>query len=85
MKVKRISRNHSRLDVRCDKWEMSFVRNIFSKTDSKDLEELEEEDDGSEETCSDSTDTGIFPSSLESSGHQLEADCSAISNFFGYW
>lgn len=82
--------------VRCIiKWidkVMSFVRNIFNKMSAADEKEdaadLEEDDDVSEGTSTESSDTGIFTamnSDLESSGHALDADCSAISNFFGYW
>lgn len=67
---------------------MSFVKNILgmSATEEKDAE-VEDDDD---ETSTESSDTGIFASSdLDSSGHTVnsvvEADCSAISNFFGYW
>lgn len=52
--------------------------------------ELEvDSDDNSEDTSTESEDTGIFTavnslSDFENAGH-VEADCSAISNFFGYW
>lgn len=64
---------------------MSFVRNIFNKMSA--ASDKESDDDASEETSTESSDTGIFTavSDLESSGHALDADCSAISNFFGYW
>lgn len=66
---------------------MSFVKNIFDKMGSTEPKDELDDEDASEETSSESTDTGICGSSdLEMSGHQLaEADCSAISNFFGYW
>ncbi|XP_017785670.1 PREDICTED: nucleoprotein TPR isoform X2 [Nicrophorus vespilloides] len=77
---------------------MSFVRNILSgklgggsdvvPSTKEEAADIEDEDDVSEGTTSstDSADTGIFNSSdLESSGHAIDADCSAISNFFGYW
>ncbi|EEZ98888.2 hypothetical protein TcasGA2_TC004503 [Tribolium castaneum] len=70
---------------------MSFVKKIFTKMsgheDNKD-NEVEEDDDVSEETSTESSDTGIFTglnSDLESSGHSIDTDCSQISNFFGYW
>lgn len=74
---------------------MSFVRNIFNKMsaseENKDVGgggDLEEDSD-SEDTSTESEDTGIFTavnslSDFENAGH-VEADCSAISNFFGYW
>lgn len=72
---------------------MSFVKNIFGIGDNKDIED---DEDVSEETST-SEDTGIF--SPENSNNNsasdldtrletsvpLEADCSTISNFFGYW
>ncbi|XP_044258105.1 protein FAM184A-like isoform X2 [Tribolium madens] len=69
---------------------MSFVKKIFTKMSGhEDKEnEVEEDDDVSEETSTESSDTGIFTglnSDLESSGHSIDTDCSQISNFFGYW
>lgn len=69
---------------------MSFVRNIFNKmsaSEEKDIGDVEDSD--SEDTSTESEDTGIFTavnslSDFENAGH-VEADCSAISNFFGYW
>ncbi|KAJ8983028.1 hypothetical protein NQ317_014325 [Molorchus minor] len=70
---------------------MSFVRNIFGKMSDVKEEEVDDDDDVSEET-SVSSDTGIFSpgnsnsdldTRLEAAG--IEADCSTISNFFGYW
>lgn len=51
--------------------------------------ELDDSDDNSEDTSTESEDTGIFTavnslSDFENAGH-VDADCSAISNFFGYW
>lgn len=70
---------------------MSFVRNIFSKMSASEEKEadIEDYDDPSEETSTESSDTGIFTavnslSDFENTRH-VEADCSAISNFFGYW
>lgn len=72
---------------------MSFVKNIFGLGESK---ETEDDDDVSEETST-SEDTGFFSpdnsnnnsaSDLEArfdGNVPLEADCSTISNFFGYW
>lgn len=73
---------------------MSFVRNILNKmsaSEEKDAAgDLEDYDDTSEDTSTESEDTGIFTavnslSDFESAGHVVDADCSAISNFFGYW
>lgn len=74
---------------------MSFMKNILSKMSSTERkeEDLVDDDDVSDGTTStESSDTGIFASSdLESSAHNVllnnvvDADCSAISNFFGYW
>lgn len=72
---------------------MSFVKNIFGSGDSK---ETEDEEDMSEETSDASTvssDTGFFsPTNSHSDldtrvegNVPTEADCSTISNFFGYW
>lgn len=58
----------------------------MSAEEEKDAE-LELYDDASEETSTESSDTGIFTavnSDLESSAH-VDTDCAAISNFFGYW
>nr|XP_023025588.1 protein FAM184A-like isoform X3 [Leptinotarsa decemlineata] len=69
---------------------MSFVKNIFGMADNK---ETEDEEDVSEETST-SSDTGFVSSNVNSSsdlegtlrtGEPTEADCSSISNFFGYW
>lgn len=72
---------------------MSFVKNIFGIGDGK---ETEDDEDISEETST-SEDTGFFSptnsdnnssSDLETrlaTNDPLEADCSSISNFFGYW
>lgn len=72
---------------------MSFVKNIFGIADSKDTED---DEDVSEETST-SEDTGFFsPDSSNNNSSSdldmrldsnvpLEADCSSISNFFGYW
>lgn len=69
---------------------MSFVRNIFGKM-SDNKEEVEDEEDVSEET-SVSSDAGFFSPGNSNSdldtrlqGAAVEADCSTISNFFGYW
>lgn len=80
---------------------MSFMKNILGKMSAtntstinrKDEEDVEDDDDVSDGgTSTESSDTGIFAASdLESSGHSMllnnvvDADCSAISNFFGYW
>lgn len=66
---------------------MSFVKNIFNKMSGGNEED---DDDTSEEASTGSSDTGIFTtglnSDLESSTtHVGDADCSQISNFFGYW
>lgn len=72
---------------------MSFVKNIFGMGDNKDTED---DEDVSEETST-SEDTGFFsPDSSNNNSSSdletrletsvpLEADCSTISNFFGYW
>lgn len=72
---------------------MSFVKNIFGIGDNK---ETEDEEDVSEET-SISEDTGFYSPNNSSNNSAsdletalgttgpLEADCSTISNFFGYW
>lgn len=70
---------------------MSFVKNIFQKMSASDHKDEELEDDdvsGSDDTeTEESTDTGIATSGsdLDSSARLEVADCSAISNFFGYW
>lgn len=77
-------------EIKCFVKNMSFIRNIFHKMSAEEEEkdtELELCDDVSEETSTESSDTGIFTavnSDLESSGH-VDTDCAAISNFFGYW
>lgn len=64
---------------------MSFVmKTIFGHEDNKNDDE---EDDDEETTSTESSDTGVFTSvnsDLDANQH-LEADCSTISNFFGYW
>uniref|UniRef100_A0A1Y1KHN1 Protein FAM184A/B N-terminal domain-containing protein n=1 Tax=Photinus pyralis TaxID=7054 RepID=A0A1Y1KHN1_PHOPY len=67
---------------------MSFVKNIFQKMSVKDDKELETVEDSESDTeTEESTDTGIATSGsdLDSSTRLEVADCSAISNFFGYW
>lgn len=69
---------------------MSFVKNILGMSASQEKDAEIEDDDDDDGTSTESSDTGIFASSdLDSSGHAVnnvvEADCSAISNFFGYW
>lgn len=71
---------------------MSFVRNMFRSSDNK--HDIEEDEDASEETSS-LSDQGFFSpvesnSDLEvaltvSKSGSTDADCSTISNFFGYW
>lgn len=71
---------------------MSFVKNIFQKMSANDHKEVESEE-GDDDSASDdteteeSTDTGIATSGsdLDSSTRLEVTDCSAISNFFGYW
>lgn len=71
---------------------MSFVKSLFGKMSTGDAkeEELDDDDDDiSDRSSTESTDTGFFASSGEihppSTHKVLEADCSTISNFFGYW
>lgn len=61
----------------------------MSASEEKDAGDAEDYDDNSEDTSTESEDTGIFTavnslSDFENAGH-VDADCSAISNFFGYW
>lgn len=58
----------------------------MSASEEKDAGDLEDSDS---DTSTESEDTGIFTavnslSDFENAGH-VDADCSAISNFFGYW
>ncbi|KAK5650292.1 hypothetical protein RI129_001321 [Pyrocoelia pectoralis] len=57
----------------------------MSVKDDKELEEVEDSESDTE--TEESTDTGIATSGsdLDSSSRLEVADCSAISNFFGYW
>lgn len=69
---------------------MSFVKNLFGKMsggETKDEDLDDDEDDLSEDTSTESSDTGFFASSgeIHPSSQVLDADCSTISNFFGYW
>lgn len=62
---------------------------MSASEENKDVGGDLEEDSDSEDTSTESEDTGIFTavnslSDFENAGH-VEADCSAISNFFGYW
>lgn len=68
---------------------MSFMmKTIFGREEENKDGEEDEEDATSEESAStESADTGVFTSlngDLDANAH-LEADCSTISNFFGYW
>ncbi|KAK9717999.1 hypothetical protein QE152_g23439 [Popillia japonica] len=69
---------------------MSFVKSLFGKmsnVETKDEDLDDDEDDISEGTSTESSDTGFFASSgeIHPSPQVLDADCSTISNFFGYW
>ncbi|KAK9874981.1 hypothetical protein WA026_005797 [Henosepilachna vigintioctopunctata] len=77
---------------------MSFVKNIFGKISGIGENDNEpEDDDTSEDTSTESNDTGIYTSvtannsdenlsGLENLSSALgDTDCNTISNFFGYW
>lgn len=79
---------------------MSFVKNIFGSSDSKEAEDNEATSEDTSDTSTDDTssDTGFFSpdnsnSDMDNRGNNeaslqlesLQTDCSSISNFFGYW
>lgn len=68
---------------------MSFVKNLLDKMSANVSDDnLDSVESDSEDTQTEtSTDTGIATSGSDlDSSNQLEStDCSAISNFFGYW